>query len=225
VMAVTMMTGACLLISPSKSGNFLGLHPVDPIRGEGRDEHTFQAALGRVRGSGQQSFRRLSPAGRDESKMTREEIDELMAIEQRAIQLQTHGQYLDAIPLWEELVAAAPKWDHGSAWHSLAACCEDAGEFQEAEVAYLRAIEIEPSNWIYIGGYASFLYLHGEANEAFEQHLRLIRTKLADGVADAQNRFQPVLDELGRRLGLNQPELDRRIQENVEPALRGICSK
>lgn len=75
----------------------------------------------------------------------------------------------------------------------------------------MAALQYEPENTIFLGGLASFLYLHGEPEKAFEAHLQLLKLeKMAGNVADVESLKTP-LRALGEKMGLSQIEVTDRI--------------
>lgn len=153
----------------------------------------------------------LADGDRRENELTQQEWDKCAATERRATELENQGLLREAIALWEQLVESVADWEHGLAWHSLANCYEDVGELARSEAAHLRAIEVEPDNSTWVGGYSSFLFLHGDPSAALEQHLRWIEVERARGAKDPHARLQPVLQALGKRVGISQSEIESRI--------------
>src|SRR5436190_21573905 len=91
----------------------------------------------------------------------------LIDIERKALQLRNTGQLKEAAELFAVIVKEQPDWEHGMAFYNLAYCYEDLGELALAEKCYRDALRYEPTNPYFTGGLASFLYLHGDTDEAF----------------------------------------------------------
>jgi small glutamine-rich tetratricopeptide repeat-containing protein alpha len=81
----------------------------------------------------------------------------LVEMEKRALEAQRAGQYESAIRLWREIIEIVPNWEHGYAHYYLADCYTRTGQFDEAEQAYRRAIELEPQNEMFSSGLQSFI--------------------------------------------------------------------
>jgi Flp pilus assembly protein TadD len=110
------------------------------------------------------------------------------------------------------IVKENPGYEHGSCFHDLAGCYEDLGELDKAEENYRRALEYEPKNPIFLGGYASFLYLHRDPQSAFEEYLKLWKLENCSGNKAQADKTMPGLRELSKRLGLTDKELRQRLQ-------------
>jgi len=137
----------------------------------------------------------------------------LIEIEQKAFQLRNVGQLKEAAELFAAIVNEQPDWEHGSGFYNLATCYEDFGEIALAEQCYRNALRCEPRNFYFLGGFASFLYLHGEASQAFDAHLHLLSVEFAENNHQASAKTIRVLNELGHRLGLSQQNIDARIEQ------------
>ena len=133
---------------------------------------------------------------------------------QEALAQMNAGQKERAAALFSAIVEAHPDWEHGLALHNLAGCLEDLGDLKSAEQCYQRAIQFGPGNPILWGGYASFLFLHGEPERAFEAHLRLLKIERAARPDPSEEAIQAVtlaLKTLADRLSMSPRELSMRI--------------
>jgi tetratricopeptide (TPR) repeat protein len=81
----------------------------------------------------------------------------LRQIEARAFAAQKAGRYADAIGLWRSILDAQPNWEHGYAQYYLADCYVRTKQFQCAEEAYRRAVEIGPQDKLFTAALQSFL--------------------------------------------------------------------
>ena len=135
----------------------------------------------------------------------------LVKLGQDALALMNSGQKAEAIKLFSAIIEQQPNWEHGQVFYDLAVCYEDLKEFDKALQNYLRALEYEPRNPYFLGGYASFLYLHGDPKIAFEQHLKLWRIESHNEHSSAKVMIP--LRELSKRLGLSDQELENRLKE------------
>jgi tetratricopeptide (TPR) repeat protein len=137
---------------------------------------------------------------------------DLVELEQEALKAQNAGRLRDAIARYEELVGREPKL---GAWHghySLACCYEDVGDLASAEQSYRKALTYEPQNPTFLGGLASFLYLHGDPAESFRYHLALLRFELAHGCDLRAKQIVEVLTTLGKKMGLSDNAIAERLR-------------
>ena len=133
----------------------------------------------------------------------------LVQWEQEAINLMNHGDRENAILLFKKITNACPDYEYGICFYHLACCFEDLGKFKEAQENYIKAIEYDGEDHIRLGGYASFLYLHGNASDAFEKYIELIRLEKNKGF-DSSNTLAAI-KELGKKIGLTENEVIARM--------------
>src|SRR5713101_2028982 len=88
----------------------------------------------------------------------------LIETDRKALQLRNTGHLKEAAELFATIVKEQPDWEHGTAFYNLAGCYEDLGELTLAEQCYRDALRYEPKNPHFLGGLASFIYLHGDAD-------------------------------------------------------------
>lgn len=136
----------------------------------------------------------------------------LVELEQEALALQNNGHFRKAATLFKKIVNEYPNYEFGSCFYSLAYCLEQLGEFEEAEKNYIKAIEYNNEDPIRLGGYASFLYLHGMPSEAFEKHIELIKLEKKLGF-DINNTII-ALKALGKKIGLTENEVIARVNSS-----------
>jgi Flp pilus assembly protein TadD len=136
---------------------------------------------------------------------------DLRELEEQALVLMNRGEKAKAAELFKAIIRERPDWEHGEAFYDLAGCQEDLGELDKASESYRRALEYEPRNPYFLGGYASFLYLHGDPKSAFEQHLSL--WEIERNNEDSSAKIMNALRELSKRLGLSDQELQDRLKE------------
>jgi hypothetical protein len=77
-----------------------------------------------------------------------------------------------------------------------------------------QALNYEPRNPIFLGGLASFLYLHGDPREAFAKHLALIKLERSLGNEAKVLSIAQALRTLGQRIGLPPAAVDGLIDES-----------
>lgn len=74
---------------------------------------------------------------------------DVYAQERLASGAQLAGDWAEAARIWQEIIAAYPRWEVGWAHYHLAGCYVDLGQLDEAEAVYRQAIEIAPHNPIF----------------------------------------------------------------------------
>jgi tetratricopeptide (TPR) repeat protein len=136
----------------------------------------------------------------------------LVQWEQEALYKMNHGDIEGAIQLFKKILEVNPNYEHGLAFYNLAGCLEDIKEYKQAEENYLKALEYGPYDTIILGGYASFLYLHGDTQKAFDYHLLLLKEerKFNGRTDDLIN----VLNELGLKLNFSEKEINSKIYDS-----------
>jgi len=139
--------------------------------------------------------------------------EHLVELEKRALALKNSGKPGEAAVLLENILLEQPGWEHGYGAFSLAECYEEQGNIERAKAAYGNAVRQSPSDPILLGGFASFLYLHGEASQAFDAYLRLLSIDVAQRNVHGSTATVLALNELGRRLGLSQEAIEARIAQ------------
>lgn len=140
----------------------------------------------------------------------------LVELERRALQLKNSGRIAEAAELFSTIVKEQPNWEHGNGLHDLAQCYEDLGRLELAEDYYRAALAYEPSNYIFLGGLASFLYLHGKPEDAFDAYAKLLVIERSQGLQSVTESCMTALNALGERLGWSREMIADKI-ENQEP--------
>jgi Flp pilus assembly protein TadD len=135
----------------------------------------------------------------------------LVELERRAFDLQKSGKIGEAAELFAAIVKEQPDWEHGQGFYSLACCYEDLGELKLAEECYNAALRFEPANPYFLGGLASFLYLHGETEKAFNTYLTLIEVYRMESDQKAIEEATIALKALGKKMGLSDTSVAERI--------------
>jgi len=137
----------------------------------------------------------------------------LVKLEQEALALKNAGKKEEAAQLYSAIVTERPDWEHGLTFYNLAGCLEDLGQLEQAEKSYQSAIEYGPSNPIIWGGYASFLYLHGDPKDAMEAHLKLLSLERASSQPDTEEieHIKVALVSLADKLGMSREDLNDQI--------------
>ncbi len=153
---------------------------------------------------------------------------DLIEVERKALQLRNTGQLKKAAELFEVIVREQPDWEHGTAFFNLACCYEDLGELSLAEKCYRDALRCEPKNSYFIGGLASFLYLHSDIEKAFAAYLTFLEVERMNGNQRGIEKAITALQSLGRKwdfrrkLSQNKSEQPNKAVEGLGEALSGI---
>jgi|GEM_PF-1700129 len=135
----------------------------------------------------------------------------LIDLEQRALGFRMAGNIEEAAKLFSALVEEQPDWEHGIGFYDLAGCYEDLGKLELAEECYNAALRYEPANPYFLGGIASFLYLHREPEKAFAAYLELLRVaKVNKDEKEVESLITP-LKALGKKMGLSEAAVIERI--------------
>ena len=137
--------------------------------------------------------------------------ERLIELEREALQLKNDGRAAEAAELFSKIVKEEPGWEHGNGLLNLAQCYEDLGRFELAERFYKSALEYEPTSELLLGGYASFLFLHGAPEDAFGAHLALLRSYRRQGSKNNIHSCLIALDALGQRLGWSRDMVAQKI--------------
>lgn len=145
--------------------------------------------------------------------------DDTLAKAKCALQHMKNSDYLGASILLQEIVTARPDWEHGGAAYSLAICYEELGRLKDAKSNYLLALSQRPSDHLFWGGYAEFLYFHGEAEVALEAQLKFIEYR---GFTPAElEEFLPRVSMLCEKLGLTEIQTNELIDRLRKQCLKG----
>lgn len=89
-------------------------------------------------------------------------------------------------------------------------CLEELSKFELAKTNYLKALEYQPEDPIRLSGYASFLYLYGDWQEAFDAHLKLLRLWRAGGNDIGTANILTALRTLALNLHMSDVEFAQR---------------
>jgi len=132
---------------------------------------------------------------------------DLLVIEQKAMSALNAREYAVAVTAFKELLAAQPDYEHGLPHYHLAHALEEIGDLAMARKEYEDALRWAPADPIRLGGYASFLYLHGSPTEAIDAYVRLARLeKATNAKADISDILQ-ALSVLAEKAGLANSEV------------------
>jgi Flp pilus assembly protein TadD len=139
----------------------------------------------------------------------------LVEMEEKALNLQNAGRFREAADLFAAIVKEQPDWEHGAGFYCLAVNCEDSGQLEKAEEAYKSALRYQPAYDIFLGGYAAFLYLHGDPEQAFTKHLELLEVQKSRKNNAAIESTTLALRAVGKKMGLSDAEIENRIKKGI----------
>lgn len=137
---------------------------------------------------------------------------DLVDLERRALAARNAGDIGEAARLFAMIVKDQPDWEHGMAAYGLACCYEELGEFALAEQYFREALKHEPENSFFLGGLASFLYLHGDPAESFDYHLTLLKVERKNRDHRGAESTKIALEALGKRLGLSDEAIAEKLR-------------
>ena len=138
-------------------------------------------------------------------------VNHLVQLEQEALEAQNSGNLKHAIELFEKIVEENPNYEFGMCFYNIACCLEIMGELEKAKTNYIKAIEYDDEDVNRLGGFASFLYLHGNPKEAFEMHLKLLSLKRKQHYNISNTLI--VLKALGQKIGLSNQKIMNLIEK------------
>jgi tetratricopeptide (TPR) repeat protein len=135
-------------------------------------------------------------------------------LEKKGIAALNQKKNQEAVELFEKITQISPEYEHGMGFYNLACSLEEVGEINRAQKAYEEALFYLPDDRIRMGGYASFLYLHGNAREAFEAYLKLLKIYIKDNDSVGILGCRQALHSLGHKMGWNSDEVINVIKIN-----------
>ena len=139
----------------------------------------------------------------------------LLTIEHEARNLRKAGKLKEAAELFSSIIREEPNWEHGEAFYELACCYEDIGQLNSAEECYQKALSINAKNPYFLGGYASFLYLHRDPNVAFAAYVELLQVESRNKNENAVKTVMIALRALGGRIGLSDQTISDKITRAI----------
>jgi Flp pilus assembly protein TadD len=138
----------------------------------------------------------------------------LLELSESALQSMNRRDFESATRALNELLTLQPDWEHGGGAYDLACCLEELGSYAEAEQMFAQALNYEPDNPIYLGGLASFLFLHGDPHKALEKHLILLKLEKSLHNEAKVTSIAQAIRSLGQRIGLNTTEVECLLDES-----------
>ena len=137
----------------------------------------------------------------------------LIELERRALRARKLGHIKEAAELFSAIVKERPDWEHGIGLYNLARCYEDLGKLQLAEECYDAAIRYQPASRDFLGGLASFLYLHHAPEKAFNAYPTVLEIYRIDKDQEAVASATTALRALGRKMGISEDGVTERINK------------
>jgi tetratricopeptide (TPR) repeat protein len=137
---------------------------------------------------------------------------DLVQMEKEARAYRNAGMFDRAIELFSSIAERQPNWENGICYYEMAGCYEDLGKIDEARRYYQKALNCDPNYDVYLGGWASFLYLHAPPQEAFDAYLKMLKLASIQKNNLGFERAKIALQTLGRRLGMADEEIMIRIR-------------
>ena len=131
----------------------------------------------------------------------------LLDLEKKGLAALSQKKYQEAAKLFEKITQISPDYEHGMAFYNLACALEEIGEIKRARKAYETALFYVPDDHIRMGGYASFMYLHGNVHEAFEAYLSLLKIYNKDNDNDGISSCHQALYSLGNKMGWSRDKV------------------
>lgn len=119
-------------------------------------------------------------------------------------------QYKYATDELKAICMIQPDYECGYAYYNLARALHKLEKCSDASNAYLAAIKQDSKNEIFWGGYASFLFLHGNPQEAFNAYLQLYRIE-RENMMNTDDTLIGI-KELAQQLKLSDAELKKRLK-------------
>ena len=130
----------------------------------------------------------------------------------QAMRLKDSRNWDSAAKLIEDLLREQSDWEHGYGHYHLAECYEERERTDKARIAYESAVSKSPTDPALLGGLASFLYLHGDAAEAFDRYLQLLALDRKQGNEAGAAQTLTALRTLGSRLNLSEEEIESKVR-------------
>lgn len=135
----------------------------------------------------------------------------LVDLWRRSLEMKSAGQWNAAADVIARILREQPDWEHGYGAFNLAECYEQLGRIGDARTAYESAASRASSDRTLVGGLASFLFLHGEPSEAFDQYVRLLILDRKQEDEVGMSAASAALRALGAKLNWSTEEVESRI--------------
>ena len=136
----------------------------------------------------------------------------LIDLEKKGLTSLNKGDFKSTVKYFSIICAEQPDYEHGMCFYHLACAYVELGEFDLAKVNYEKCLEYVPDDYIRLGGYASFLYLHDDPKKAFDAYLKILKIEFATNSIDNMNSSISALKALGKKIGLSEAEVLQEIE-------------
>ena len=142
-----------------------------------------------------------------------DKIDDTLELEQEGLKAFNSKKYGLAIKFFRRIIDLDSAFEHGNAFFYLANALEITGDIEAAEKAFIKAIEYEDTDPDKVGGYASFLYRHRSAEEAFKAYLKWVLVAKQWNDLEELKRLYPIIFELGEKMDWSKEKVQKAIDE------------
>lgn len=131
----------------------------------------------------------------------------LIELEQKGLAELNQGNYQKAIEYFLEIIEVNPNYEHGMCFYDIACAYEEIGEIEKAQIHFEKALSYIPDDPNRLGGYASFLFVHGDPTIAFEAYLQLFKLEQAQHLTEASKSTIEGIKILGEKIGISEEEI------------------
>lgn len=133
------------------------------------------------------------------------DVNQLETLAQEYFDLE---KYLDAKPLYEELVRRVPNWEHGRGSYELGLCYEKLGMFPEALEQFQHTNKIQPYNSFFLYKLAKAELTYGDLNSALARHIDLYILLQVEAPGPFANEVSRTIEELALQLNETREMID-----------------
>ncbi len=136
----------------------------------------------------------------------------LISIEKKGITALNKGDFKSAVEYFSKICAEQPDFEHGMCFYHIACAYEELGNSDLARVNFENSLKYDSGDYIRLGGYASFLYLHDAPEKAFNIYLKLLKIEVTENKEDYVNNTIIALKELGKKIGLSEADVMQQVE-------------
>lgn len=134
-------------------------------------------------------------------------------LEQKGLKANREDNDELALRYFKELTEVAPDYENGLYFTELAIAYDILGKVDEAEKAYLKALEYDDEDDYRLENYASFTHGYREPEVAFEVYIRLLKNYKNWQWHERVEEVLPNLYELGEKMGWDKDKIQKAIDE------------
>ena len=142
---------------------------------------------------------------------SKELAERLIELERKGIEASNNENYHLAVDYFKALLKANPDFEYGMTHYNLAYALDEIGNIDEAEKAYLKAIEYAPEDYVRLAGYASLVSRYRSPSEGFQSYLKLFKMALDEKNPCSMEGCLYSLYSLGEKMGLSKQEIYKKI--------------